>query len=376
MGPIGGIMPGSAHPGVPSKACTAERRPDAMEVSVSKLLLVASLLGLAACSGGGGNGDDGAPPSDGRPAIDAPAIDAAATVDAAASADPGMPGTWQVLTQDNVSIAVGAGTVRGTVFSPSSDGATPAPGPFPLVIVSSGFQLGRGQYALYCRHLASWGYVCITHDYAASGNHQAKAREVGQIIDWALGAASGLAARVQPQAIAVAGHSLGGKVSINAAILDARIKAVVGWDPVDALPPFGNDGSLSVTPEMMGNLRVPLAVLGEQTDAGGVGGMACAPSADNYQQYFVAACRAPTRLEVTIDQADHMDWIGDRASCGLACFACRSGQTADTVVHTITKRVTTAWLERHLRASTAVDPWLAPPQLGTPTSVRTTAPGC
>ena len=54
-----------------------------------------------------------------------------------------------------------------------------------------------------------------------------------------------------------------------AAIFDTRIKAVVGWDPVDALPPFGNDGSMSVTPEMMGALRVPFAVIGELTDSTG-----------------------------------------------------------------------------------------------------------
>jgi dienelactone hydrolase len=268
-------------------------------------------------------------------------------------------------------------TVRGTVFSPSADGTTPAPGPFPLVIVSPGFQLARSQYAVYCRHLATWGYLCITRDYAASGNHQAKAREVGQVIDWATGATSGLAARIDAGKIATAGHSLGGKVSINAAILDARVKAVVGWDPVDALPPFGNDGSLSVTPEMMGGLRVPVAVLGELTDStGGLGGQSCAPAADNYQQYFVAACQVPARLEVTIDMADHMDWLGDRASCGLACLACQNGPTTEATVQTITRRVTTAWLERHLRGDTSVTTWLAAPAVGMPASVRTTAPGC
>ena len=348
----------------------------------STLLISIVIANLLACSGGGGNGDDqaadDAATTDGAPAVDAGAIDAASAIDAAPAAnDPGLPGTWQVVTQDNVAIALGASMVRGTVFAPSMNGTAPAPGPFPLVIVSSGFQLARAQYAIYCRHLASWGYVCITHDYAATGNHQAKAREIGKIIDWALSPASGLAARIQPTAIAAAGHSLGGKVTINAAILDARIKAVVGWDPVDALPPFGNDGSLSVTPELMGNLRAPLAVLGELTDStGGFGGMSCAPSADNFQKFFEAACQAPTRLEVTVAMADHMDWIGDRASCGLACLACASGQTPEATVQLITKRVTTAWLERHLRANAAVVPWLMAPLVGTPTMLRTTAPGC
>ena len=59
----------------------------------------------------------------------------------------------------------------------------------------------------------------------------------------------------------------------------------------------------------------------------------------------------------------------------IACTV-RSGQTPEATVHTITKRVTTAWFERHLRDNAAVAPWLAAPLLGTPTSLRTTAPGC
>ncbi len=340
--------------------------------------LLALVCALAACGGSSNVGDDdgvdgasgttdGAPGTDGAPPTDAPP----------AAGDPAMPGSWMVHTQASVTISLGsAGNVAGSVYSPSSDGAAPAAGPFPLVIVSSGFQLARSQYRIFCEHLATWGHVCITHEYASSGNHQDKAREIGAIITWSLSQASGLAARVDAQAIGVAGHSLGGKVSINAAILDTRIKAVVGWDPVDALPPFGNDGSMSVTPEMMGNLRVPMALLGELTDAnGGLGGMSCAPAADNYQQYFTAACEAPALLEVTIQQADHMDWIGDRGSCGFACLACQNGQTADAVVHTITKRVTAAWFLRHLRGDTSVETWLSAARVGSPTTIRTSN-GC
>ncbi|MBZ0238626.1 MAG: hypothetical protein K8M05_40320 [Deltaproteobacteria bacterium] len=345
--------------------------------------LIALVCVLAACGGGTNNvgdddGDDDGSDVDGAPGIDAaPGTDGAPPIDAPmASGDPAMPGSWMVHTQASVTIALGSGgSVAGSVYSPSTDGATPAAGPFPLVIVSPGFQLARTQYRIFCEHLATWGHVCVTREYASSGTHQDKAREVGGVIDWALSAASGLASRVDAQAIGVAGHSLGGKVSINAAILDTRIKAVVGWDPVDALPPLG-DGSQSVAPEMMGSLRVPIAVLGELTDStGGLGGMSCAPAADNYQRFFTAACEAPAALEVTIQMADHMDWIGDRGSCGFACLACQNGQTADAVVHTITKRVTAAWFLRHLRGDTSVEPWLSAGQIGSPTTLRT-SPGC
>ncbi len=325
------------------------------------------LLLLAAACSDPSSGDGGDPP-DAPPANDAagdpdapPANDAAGDPDAppVTVTDPALDGPLQVSTQQVSSPFV------GTVFTPAGAG------PFPLIVVSSGFQLARAQYAGFCQHLASRGHVCITHDYPSSGNHQDKARQIADIIDWALTSTPS-----RSDAIGVAGHSLGGKVSINAAILDDRIGAVVGWDPVDALPPFGNDGSTSVTPELMGQLQVPFAVLGELTDAsGGIGGMSCAPSADNYQRYFTAACAAPATLEVTIDGADHMDWIGDRGSCGFACLACASGTTADATVHTITRRVTAAWFERHLGGNTAMDAWLTPAAIGTPTSLRTD-PGC
>lgn len=343
------------------------------------LVLVALLA--PACSGGSTDptDTDAPPPIDGTTGTDGtPAIDGSPGIDAAPATDPGAPGRFRSLVTDNVRIPISAtASVAGTVCAPSVDGTTPAPGPFPLVVISPGFQLARGQYRIYCDHLATWGYLAVVRDYGASGNHQAKAAEVGRVIDWALGTASGLAARIDATKIGVAGHSLGGKVSINAAILDSRIKAVVGWDPVDALPPFGNDGSLSVAPELMGGLTVPLAVLGETTDSsGGLGGMSCAPAADNYTRFYDSACNAPTALEVTIGQADHMDWIGDRASCGLACIACQNGQTTEDTVHTLTFRVTTAWFERHLRGDASVASYLAAPGIGTPTTLRSGGPAC
>ncbi len=288
--------------------------------------------------------------------------------------DPGQPGDFAIHHAD-ATVTTSLGSAAVTVYSPSGDGgATAAAGPFPLVVVSTGFQIGRGNYRETCEHLASWGYVVLIHDYTA-GNHQEKAAEVGELIDWALGGSSGVAARIDPTRIAVAGHSLGGKVSILAGIEDDRIDAVVGWDPVDALPPFGSDGSASATPERIDELDVPLAVLGETTDgSGGFGGMSCAPAADNYRQFFDHACAAPSALEVTIAGADHTDWVDDRGACGFACQVCQNGATADATVLTLTWRVTVAWLETHLRGATGFGEVLSAP--GGPATVRSIVAGC
>ena len=328
---------------------------------------VALCLLLVACSSdtGGTAGDDVDDRPDGAAGADAadpPPPDAATTPDMGGTAgdDPGAPGPHTV-TATNATVTTSLGSAGVTVYAPSGSG------PFPLVVVSTGFQIGRGNYEGTCEHIASWGYVVVSHDYT-SGNHDEKAGEVSELIDWALERDD-----VDGDTIAVAGHSLGGKVSILAAIEDPRIDAVVGWDPVDALPPFGNDGSSSVAPERIGELAAPLALLGETTDATGALGMACAPSEDNYQQFFAGACGASATLEVTIAGADHTDWVDSRQACGLACLVCATGTTADATVLAITRRVTVGWLEKHLRGTAGMDPYLASP--GAPSTVRTD-PGC
>ncbi len=296
------------------------------------------------------------------------------------ASDPAGDGPFDAHVADNASIPVGTGTATATVCSPSSDGgATPAAGPFPLVISSPGFQLPRTQYRSACEHLARWGFVVVSQDYGGSGdigstpNHQELAEDVSDVIDWALGGDSGLASRLDPNKIATVGHSMGGKVSILAAILDSRIRAVVGWDPVDAKPPIDN-GSPSVTPELMDQLTVPLAVVGETLDGGG-GFMPCAPTADNYAQYVDNACASPDVLEVTVDGADHMDWVDDRGTCGFTCSFCQTGSTDDAHTREITRRVTTGFLLEALMDADGYDAFLASPGVGTGATVRR-ASGC
>ena len=226
--------------------------------------------------------------------------------------------------------------------------------PRPLVVISPGFQMARAQYASYARHLASWGFVAVLTDYAESGffiDHARLAADVPKVIDWALGQA---ALEIDPQRIATTGHSLGGKISVFAATLDARIRAVVGWDPVDSQSP-------SVAPEKMANLTAAVAVVGETTNASG-GGMPCAPAADNFQAFYAAA--KPPALAMTVRGADHMDWVDD-PSCGL-CGFCAPGTAPPELARVVTRRLGVAWLRRQLLADPAMDRWLdAPPELAT-----------
>lgn len=293
--------------------------------------------------GGGPDGTPGQP--DGAPGQP----DAAPGGGADASTpggDPSGDGSYAVHSED-VTIA----SVTATLYGPSTDGGatiTVSGAPFALVVVSPGFQMPRAQYDSYARHLATWGFVVVAQDFGGgfSPDHAALAAQTSAVIDWAL-VAPALAGKVDATRIGAAGHSLGGKISMLAAADDNRIGAVVGWDPVDANAP-------SVAPERMADIAGPVAVLGE-TGNGAGGFMPCAPTADNFQQYYAAA--AAPALEVTVLDADHMDWVDD-TTCGFCGFCTPAGTVDPEAVKALSRRTTVAWFRRHLLGDTAMDAWL------------------
>jgi len=235
-------------------------------------------------------------------------------------------------------------TLPATVYTPAT-GATPRP----VILISPGFQMARTQYASYAHHLATWGFGVVLTDYADTSffaDHQALADDLRAAIDWAL-ADAGLAA--DPLAIGVAGHSLGGKISMLAAADDGRIAAVVGWDPVDSDSP-------SVAPQRMADIVGAVAVIGETTNGSG-GFMPCAPTAENFHRFYLAA-HGPA-LEMTVAGADHMDWVDD-PSCGV-CGFCTPGAAAAELARAASRRLDVAWFRRRLLDDTAMDAWLATP---------------
>lgn len=296
--------------------------------------------------------DDTAPPDDAAP-TDAlqPPEDAPAGVDVPPPpvGSPGDPGPFATKLQDGVSIETYDGRkVEATLCLPSADGgATVAPGPFPLVIVSPGYQQDRSQYLSACKHLSTWGFLVVLQTYAGSAllpDHAAIAKDVSKIIDWAGGAKSGLAERWDG-AVGTAGHSMGGKISLLTAALDPRIGAVAAWDPVDSNMP-------SVAPEKMAAIQAPLLLMGETLDNAALIG--CAPADQNYHQYFEAA--QPPALEVTVIGADHMDWVDDQ-NC-IACLLCKKGSADHAEVKALTRRTTAAFLLTHLQVNPWMEPWL------------------
>jgi dienelactone hydrolase len=272
------------------------------------------------------------------PAVDAPPTphpDAPAT-----GADPAGSGALAFTSADASIPGAGSGRVLpSTIYTPT------AAGPFPLVVISPGFQLARTQYASYAEHLASWGFVVVLTDYADQSlfaSHQLMADDIPAVIDYTIARST-----IDTTRIALAGHSLGGDVSVLAALSEPRVTAVLGWDPVDGNP--------AVLP-MMQSFTQPLAAVGETTDGSG-GLMPCAPLADDYQQFYA---HAPSpALEMTLVGADHMSWVDD-SSCSV-CALCTAGSASSASVHEATRRMDVAWLRLRFYDDATMVPWLANP---------------
>jgi dienelactone hydrolase len=232
-------------------------------------------------------------------------------------------------------------------------------GPFPVVVLHHGFQLDATQYATYGAHLAGWGYLAILPKMPGAliggPNHRELKLCLESLLDWIEAQAAvpdgPLLGKADPAHLGLAGHSMGGKISLLVASEDSRPLAVFGIDPVDAGGgPLGTDpvDFPSVTPELMGSIHVPLVLLGETTNATCTGFLcqACAPAEDNFQQYFDHA--ASPALEIEVVGANHMSFLDD-PDCGLTCSVCADGTDDPRVTKLLTRRYLTAFMNVVLR---------------------------
>lgn len=261
-----------------------------------------------------------------------------------------------------VTYSAGDRTMDVRLYLPSDLSA----GPFPLIILSHGFQLNGEGYNVLGDRLASHGFVVVSPSYGDSLfsalSHTALAEIVVATIDWASAqnATSGspLFGHLDLDRIGVTGHSRGGKQSIYAAILDPRIKAVFGIDPVDSGPPVGGSDPVafpSLTPERMGSLTVPFAAVGAghggETTLFGLG-PACAPTADNYHAYFEAS--GSPAFEYLVVDAGHLDFVD---SCGFLCTTCAQGGDA-TIGRNFAAQTAVAFFKVFLSEDERYRPWV------------------
>ena len=308
--------------------------------------------GDAGSSGGTGTdattAADGAKPLPGSDA--APAVDGATSTDGAAGGppDPNVDGPFAIAeadgtqhvasTNDDVAIHVAYPTTAGT---------------YPVVVVAHGFSLPPSQYVGYVKRLATFGYVALTVDFPGSivsgTNNTNEAKDLLAGLDWAKADA-----KVGPIAdvatVGMTGHSLGGKLALLAATMDARVKAAIELDPVDGGQGACNPPACVNVADLMPSLHIPTAFLGETTDT------SCAPTARNFTTFY-AKTTTPS-LEVTVLGAGHMSFLDDIASCGFVCIACKAATAPNAQVNGMAKAYVVAFYERWLRGNTAYDTYL------------------
>jgi chlorophyllase len=301
-------------------------------------------------------GDDGGDDA-GEPDADASDIgeDAADTneMDAGQEYDPAASGRFAAVTQ-SASVTRDGRTIPINVHSP--DGAIGRP----MVVLLPGFQLESRRYLGLAGHLASHGYVVVRADPPGGlfdVDHTAMADDVAVVIDWAIETLGGT---VDPDKIAIAGHSLGGKVSFMAASRDPRIVAVFAIDPVNAGSPIsGYSQTLpNIVPDEVQDLAIPVGIVGETLDATAPFGPACAPAGMNYVTITDAATSATWLAEWTFADTSHMDFVDDKSGCGFTCSACRDGGASEADVQASLRTLAVAFVRLHFDGDAEMEAWL------------------
>lgn len=232
----------------------------------------------------------------------------------------------------------------------------PVDGPYPVVTVAHGFNIGPELYTEYARRLASHCYVALNVDHRGylfqPVDHPAYAKQLLAAVDWAA-TEPALQDIVDTDNVGTTGHSLGGKISVLAATYDARVKASITLDPVDGATMCPN---MMVCPDVSGLLpiSIPLGFLGGTLD--GDGFMACAPKAENYQTFYAAA--GSPALEVTVVGASHPSFVDDVNACGLSCAFCDQSMLDPAIVSALSRAYVVAYFGRHLRGNPGYDTYL------------------
>lgn len=266
--------------------------------------------------------------------------------------DPGTPGGLAVFkTTHELELESGGllpKTASMTIYLPSGEG------PYPVLVFNHGFQLGTDLYASYGTHLASWGFVVVMPQMPGGllggPSHAELSQYLVKVLDWVQSGASALQGKADAKRIGLAGHSMGGKISMLTATADPRPAAVFGVDPVDAVSnpmPVSPEDYPSVTPELMHLVTVPVGLVGETTNGACSGFMcqACAPEEDNFHQYYEHA--SGPAIEIEVLGANHVSFLDDPA-CGLTCSVCPAGTDDPATTRLLTRRYMTAFFNEFL----------------------------
>lgn len=203
------------------------------------------------------------------------------------------------------------------VFCPAvSAGMAPPVTGFPLVVFSPGFLLSGNAYRSYGEHLASHGLVVALptlSGWLGNAGHPGLVADMCAVTDYCLAEdereGSALFGLIDESAIGATGHSFGGKLCLMQALADSRVRAVASIDPVDGggMLRDSADKFPSLAPEEMGDLHVPLLIIGSERVSVPGFLVPCVLERQNYAHFFDAA--NPPAIEITQRGAGHGQYI-------------------------------------------------------------------
>lgn len=237
----------------------------------------------------------------------------------------------------------------GILYFPSTDGSTidPAAAPCPVIVFIPGYLEPPLFYRSYGEQAASWGYVVLIAHYVWLFDDQAE-EDTLKLFQWLRrqndegGVLPGM---LDIERLGVAGHSIGGKYALAAALNDPSVGAVVAIDPVDSFAEFLPPSHLfrSFTPELMPQVQTPTCILGAEHPG------PLNPRSENYHQFFLSAsCQAE---EVLIYEADHASFVDDYAGLfqDINDLIFDGQPTKDNRAKSISARYMISWFNVFLR---------------------------
>jgi pimeloyl-ACP methyl ester carboxylesterase len=274
-----------------------------------------------------------------------------------------QPGPFATATVSGTTVRPGR-TTPWTASYPAQPGS-----PRPLLLFAPGFRIPSSAYADLLAHVASWGFVAVRADPEAplfNTSHPEMVLDLRAVLDDLLVPAA-LPIAVDGGRVALAGHSLGGKLAVMVAGADARVGAVYAFDPVNSAG--GSTGQPNILPQGIAAQTIPFGFAGELLDGSG-SFQNCAPLALNYQTFFNAAASSPAAYEWTLDGASHTDFVTNIDECGLACRFCRDGTLDTAVTHAFMRASTVAFLRTYLLEEPGLCRWLTGDEVPLPISLR------
>jgi dienelactone hydrolase len=264
------------------------------------------------------------------------------------SADLSSPGPNQVLRME-VQVPRtrgGEGSFGARVFVPmTTEGAAEASSP--VVAFGHGYLAEVGWYESTLAHLASWGIVVIAPRSAGElfPDHAAFADDLLSALDWVVTEAgrpgSGWPGRpVDPTALGLSGHSMGGGAALLAAATDPAIRAVATLAAAETDP-----SAIAAAAE----IAAPALFLAAGDDD-------ITPVGEHQRPMLEAKSSGPAQMR-TIAGASHCGFLDQETILlGMVCDDAAIGADEQ---RRLTRAVLTAWLRYELAgdASTAALAW-------------------